>query len=195
MSTLLCTYIFNCVSVLFIVRSNSEDQLELQQHRSTMEKVQSKCAVLEDLVTELEKKLAHHTYIHHPVLLMFDCYLIDCSYIYTFPKSKLYIASMYVCACTYIMYVCMYICLYVLVLTLPLYYEQVGRARYATNGSREVRILEPKLRLYGSAYIHTYRHTHTHLCAKIQRVLNYSVRMEGRLSTAQRGNRKMEASV
>ena len=46
-----------------------------------------------------------------------------------------------------------------------------------------------------SMVAHTYRHTHTHLCAKIQRVLNYSVRMEGRLSTAQRGNRKMEASV
>jgi hypothetical protein len=90
----------------------------------------------------------------------------------------------------YVYYVCVYVCLYVLVLTLPLYYEQVGRARYATNGSREVRIIEPKLKLYG-----TCRHTHTQLCAKIQRVLNYSVRMEGRLSTAQRGNRKMEASI
>ena len=63
----------------------------------------------------------------------------------------------------YVYYVCVYVCLYVLVLTLPLYYEQVGRARYATNGSREVRILEPKLKLYGSTYIHTDIHIHIYV--------------------------------
>ena len=50
---------FKCVCMLYCmyaVRSNSEDQLELQQHRSTMEKAQNKCSDLEEIVTDLEKK-------------------------------------------------------------------------------------------------------------------------------------------